>query len=327
MDQSPEHGPVFLIEVDKIIPNPQQPRRDFSEEALKELASSIREVGLLQPVVVSKIEKEVEFGTAVEYQLIAGERRWLASKLLGLERIPAIIRRVDLARERLELALIENVQRENLNPIEEARAFSRFQDEFGMTQRELATRIGKSREVIANTLRLLNLPTEVQDAIARDQLNESQARLLLGVNDPAQQKILFEEVLAQNLSVRQLRDRIKETASVNQVKNITPAAAVNPEIIQIQKELETVLGTKVKLEESGGTGKITISFFSPEELHGIITRFTASQTSQINKNPTEPFSLETKHEHPSVNEPENTYDNNNDNSDNDFGGYSPPRPL
>src|SRR3989344_808909 len=132
----PIQGPVFLIEVDKISPNPQQPRRDFDETALQELAASIREFGILQPIVVTKLEKETELGTQIEYQLIAGERRWRASKMAGLERIPAIIKSVNLAKDRLELAIIENVQRENLNAIEAARAYARLQDEFGLTQRE-----------------------------------------------------------------------------------------------------------------------------------------------------------------------------------------------
>jgi ParB family transcriptional regulator, chromosome partitioning protein len=291
MEELSTQGPVFLIEVEKIVPNPQQPRREFKEEALRELAGSIREVGLLQPIVVSKIEKEIETGTSVEYQLIAGERRLMASKLLGLERIPAIIKQVNLERERLELALVENIQRENLNPIEEARAYARFQDEFGMTQRELATRIGKSREVVANTLRLLNLPTEVQTAIAKGQMSESQARLLLGVSDPAKQKILFNEAIQRSFSVRQLRDRIRDARDSGPEGG--EGNPINPTFIQIQKDLETVLGTKVKLDESGGSGKITISFFSPEELRGIIQKLT-NKTSEFE--PAPEFSLDTKHE-------------------------------
>ena len=128
MENLPIQGPVFLIETEHITPNPHQPRRDFDEESLRELASSIREFGILQPLVVSKIEKEIETGTVVEYQLIAGERRWRAAKILGLERVPAIIKSVNLERERLEMAVIENVQRADLNPIEAARAYARLQD-------------------------------------------------------------------------------------------------------------------------------------------------------------------------------------------------------
>lgn len=270
-------NPVFLIEVDKIKPNPQQPRRVFDEEGLKELAASIREVGLLQPIIVTKIELETETGTSVEYQLIAGERRLMASKLLGLERIPAIVRNVNLDRERLELAIIENVQRADLNPIEAARAFARLQDEFRLTQREIAARLGKSREVVANAVRLLNLPTEIQDAVSRNQLSESQARLLLAIENPAQQQALFGDILKNNLTVREIRARvqnIKGAASETEA-SLAPSGretSFDPELVVLQKELESALGTRVKLERSGPGGRITISFYSPEELQGIVSK-------------------------------------------------------
>jgi len=281
MENTPIQGPVFLIETEKIVPNPQQPRREFNEEALRDLANSIREVGLLQPVIVSKIEKETEFGTEVSYQLIAGERRLLASKKLGLERIPAIIKQVNLDRERLELALVENIQRADLNPLESARAFARFQDDFGMTQREIATRLGKSRAVVANMLRLLNLPTEVQDAVAKGAVSESQARLLLGVTDQAQQKALFEELMSKNLSVRDLQLRIRDK-KVRSDQQSSTHSLLDPETIELQKNLEVSLGTKVKLERSGATGKITISFFSSEELYGIVQKLSPSEPGQKN---------------------------------------------
>src|SRR3989338_7206413 len=171
MENPPVSSPIFLIEVDKISPNPEQPRRELDKTSLKELANSIREVGLLQPIVVSKLEKETEMGTEVSYVLIAGERRWRAARLAGLERIPAIIRDITRERERLELALVENIQRADLNPIEEAKAYTRLQEEFKITQREVGVRVGKSREAVANTMRLLSLPTEIQEAIAKQQIN------------------------------------------------------------------------------------------------------------------------------------------------------------
>lgn len=275
----PIQGPVFLIEVDKISPNPQQPRRDFDEIALQELASSIREFGVLQPIVVTKSEKETEFGTQIEYQLIAGERRWRASKMAGLERVPAIIKSVNLAKDRLELAIIENVQRENLNPIEAARAYARLQDEFGLTQREIAARLGKSREVVANTIRLLSLPTKIQEAVGKNQISESQGRLLITVSDIPQQDMLFEDLLRNNLSVRDLRAKIQTLKVVQPRPELEPAPAVfiDPETEGMQKELETALGTKVKVEKSGETGKLIITFFSPEELRGIVARLTQTE--------------------------------------------------
>lgn len=281
----PIQSPVFLIEVNRISPNPYQPRRDFDENELRELASSIREFGILQPIVVTKIEKETETGTQVDYQLIAGERRWRASQIAGLERIPAIIRSVNLERDRLELAIIENVQRANLNPIEAARAYAKLQDQFNLTQREIAVRIGKSRETIANVLRLLNLPTQLQEAVAKNTISESQARLLLGISDPIQQQIFFDDILKNNLSVRQLKSLIQKSKTVPE-QEVAPMT-ISPELVSIQKSLEELLGAKVKIEENGSTpaggGKITIAFYSPEELQGIIQKLTGQESDQ---NPT-----------------------------------------
>ncbi len=268
---------VFQIEIDKIRPNPHQPRKEFNEESLKELAASIREFGVLQPLVISKIEKETENGTLVEYELIAGERRLMASKIAGLERVPVIIRKIDAQKERLELAIIENIQRADLNPIETARAFAKLQDEFRMTQREIAVRLGKSREAVANAVRLLSLPTNIQEALGRGQINESQARVLLMVEDIARQQALFNELLGGNLSVRELRRRVQKSESLPADKNEespnqTPAA--DPEISHLRERLEEALGTRVNIQKSGKQGKISIAFFSPEELNGIIRKIT-----------------------------------------------------
>lgn len=293
MDNPPIQGPVFLIEVDKIAPNPQQPRRNFDQEELKNLANSIREFGILQPITVTKIEVEGELGTEVSYQLIAGERRWQASRLLGLERIPAIIRQVNLEKERLELAVLENVQRADLNPIESARAYARLQDEFAMTQREIAARLGKSREVVANTMRLLGLPTAVQEALARNQISESQGRLLLTVDDPGQQQMLMEDLLRSNLSVRELKSRIQRIKRVESpaLDGIMPAPlSTDPETENLQRELESALGAPVKVDRSGETGKLIITFYSPEELHGIVAKLT-NTPRQDGLPPSEPPSV------------------------------------
>ena len=275
----PIQGPVFLIEADKITPNPQQPRRDFDETALQELASSIREFGILQPIVVTKVEEVRESGTEVRYILIAGERRWRASQMAGLERIPAIIKSVNLAKDRLELAIIENVQRENLNPIESARAYAKLADEFGLTQREVAARLGKSREVIANTIRLLSLPTAIQDAISRSQISESQGRLLLTVTDQGQQQALFEDLMRSSMSVRELRTRIQSLQKPAMKPEMIPTISImDPETASLQRELEGALGAPVKVERAGETGKLIISFYSPEELRGIIERLKGPVT-------------------------------------------------
>ena len=272
----PISGPVFLIEVDKIKPNPDQPRRDFNEEHLRELANSIREFGVLQPIVVTKIERETPTGTDVDYVLIAGERRLRASQLAGLERIPSIIRNVSLDKERLELAIIENIQRVNLNPIESARAYSRLQDEFKLTQREIAGRLGKSREVIANSMRLLSLPQQIQDAVTEGKLSESQARLLLMIEDIPQQQSLFEEILRNNLSVREVKSKIDVLR--NEAQRIEGqgigerTVTADPETAALQRELEEALGAKVRVEKAGASGKITINFHSAEEFYGLVNK-------------------------------------------------------
>lgn len=261
-------GPIFHIEADKIKPNPFQPRRNFDEESLKELAGSIREFGVLHPLSVTKIETPSEFGTSVEYQLIAGERRLIAAKMVGLERVPAIIRSVPTDRERLEISIIENIQREDLSPIETARAYAKLQDTFSLTQREIATRVGKSREVVANAIRLLNLPSHIQEAVGRKQINESQARLLLMVSDLKEQQNVFEDLIHNNLSVRELRSRIQ----VNKSPAPAEAPQIDPETEQLEEWLREVLGTKVKLQKEGGGGKLIVNFYSQEELQAILAR-------------------------------------------------------
>lgn len=276
--------PIFHIEADKIKPNPFQPRRDFDQAALQELASSIREFGILHPLVVTKNEVPTEFGTTVEYYLISGERRLMAAKIAGLERVPAIIRVAPTDRERLELAIIENIQRENLNPIETARAYAKLQDQFGLTQREIAVRVGKSREVVANAIRLLNLPPYVQDAVSQSKINESQARLLLMVSDMQEQQAIFNDLVFNNLSVRELRNRIHSNK-----EKVIPAAVLqaDPETEHLEEQLREVLGTKVKLQKEGAGGKLTINFYSPEELQGIIDKLVKSkeETSKMTELP------------------------------------------
>lgn len=268
---------IFQIEIEKIKPNPHQPRKDFDEETLKDLAASIREVGILQPLVVTKVEKETSTGTDVEYVLIAGERRLMAAKLLGLERVPAIVRRVDFERERLTMAIVENLQREDLNPIETARAFSRLQDEFGLTQREIATRLGKSREAIANSVRLLDLPAYIQGALSRGEITETHGRLLLAVSDPATQKKLFDDLLVNRLTTRELKERVRPRTA-HGGSGLRGELGLPPEMRMIQEELTSKLGAPVKIEKKNlsGSGKITITFFSEEELKGIVSKLEGS---------------------------------------------------
>src|SRR3989344_625816 len=198
---------VFWIELEKIKPNPFQPRREFEEGALKELAESIREYGVLQPIVVTRKEtsaSDERAGFTVEYELLAGERRLRASKLVGLPHVPAIIRDDTSDKVKLELALVENLQREDLNPIEKARAFKQLIEQFDLRQTDVAEKIGKSREVVANTLRLLNLPEEMQQAVAVGNITEGHTRPLLMLSGhPEDQQQLFQNILSSNLSVRE----------------------------------------------------------------------------------------------------------------------------
>jgi ParB family chromosome partitioning protein len=263
---------VYQIEIEKIKPNPDQPRRNFDEAALKELANSIREFGFLQPLVVTKVEHESPTGIAVEYQLIAGERRYMAAKMLGLRTAPAIIRNVHLEREKLELAVIENIQRENLNPIETARAFVRLQEEFRMTQREIAAKLGKSREVVANTMRLLDLPEYIRESVEKGGMSESHARLLLTVDDPGMQKRLFDDILANKLTTRDVKERVQQTGGARRGRPPMSEENVAPEVRAMQDELSSSLGAPVEIRKGVNTGRITIMFYSEEELDNILRR-------------------------------------------------------
>ena len=245
---------IYQLETEKIHPNPYQPRSEFSDEGLQELAQSIREFGILQPLVVSKVTKETDTGADVEYQLIAGERRLRAAKMIGLERVPAIVRQADGPRHKLEMALIENIQRQNLNPVEAARAYARLQDEFDLTQREIAARVGKSREAVANTLRLLNLPGAVQSALSEGKISESQARTLLGIANPEEQNRVFQNILAGKMTtVRAVKGEVEKTR------------VQDPDVSYWTKRFEDNLGSPVKVSKDGTKGKVVVEFNSEGE--------------------------------------------------------------
>lgn len=268
MDSERPKEYVFWIEVEKIKPNPMQPRHDFDDASLQSLAGSIREYGILQPLVVSRVEKEVPTGQAVEYELIAGERRLKAATLLGLREVPVIIRKEETAKVKLEIALVENVQREDLNPIERATAFKRLIDEFGLMQREVAERVGKSRESITNSIRILNLPEALKTNIARGAISEGHARPLLMLTDhPQDQEELFQEIVAKNLSVREA-ERISRRVAAERARN--RSTVPDPETRAMEDKLGNFLGTRVFItKDRGGKGRISIEFFSEEEFLGI----------------------------------------------------------
>lgn len=267
------HENIFWIERSRVEPNPYQPRREFDPKALQDLADSLRTHGMLQPILVSRVEVETSRGLEVRYQLIAGERRWRAAAIAGMEQVPVIIKKEPNDRMKLELALIENVQREDLNAIERAKAFRQLMDEFKLVQREVAARVGKSREMVANTLRLLSLPVDMQDAVSRSDITEGHARAILMAGDNSdQQRQLYNEILSSKLNVREAENAARRIAG----REITPRRrTTSPGDVETrawQNRLQEMFGTKVQVQKIGDRGKIVIEFYSDEELRAIINK-------------------------------------------------------
>ena len=256
----PKKESIFNVEIDKIKPNPHQPRREFPKEKLKELANSIREHGILQPLIVTKIEKPTERGQQVEYELVAGERRLKAAQLAGLPHVPVIIRDSS-AHQKLEIALVENVQREDLNPIDKARAFKQLQNNFKLTQAQIAQKVGKSRGSITNTIRLLGLPLKAQQALEKGQISEGHGRAIL-IAKPAAQMALFQEILKNNLDVRQTEERAR-TETIAKPRNQGPK---NPFFKEMEKGLSQALNRRVSITRRGDVGHLIIEFRNEEEL-------------------------------------------------------------
>jgi len=249
------------IEIDRILPNSQQPRKTFDEAALDELANSIREHGIVQPIIVRPLDEGF-------YQLIAGERRWRAAQRASLTRVPAVIREA-AEHDALELALIENLQREDLNPIEEAHAYERLIVEFGLTQEEVARRVGKNRATIANMLRLLRLPPEVQQWLREDRLTTGHAKALLSLADLNAILDSARKIIQGDYSVRQTEMLVARYAKNGVALDDSASGPdpVDPNVRAAIYALEQVLGTKVTLHESGGKGKIELYFYSLDEMN------------------------------------------------------------
>lgn len=260
---------IFLIEIDQIKENPHQPRRDFNKSELESLADSIREHGVLQPLIITKSEKETASGLKVIYELVAGERRLKAAKIARLSFVPAIIRPKTEEKQKLELALVENVQRQDLNAMEKARGYEKLVKNFGLTQKDVAGRIGQSREAVANALRLLNLPVEIQRAIESGKISEGHGRAILAAPSDHQKLAMFNEILGRNLTVRAAEDLSRQIKGVV-VK--TKKNNENPEIRFMESRLQEFFGTRVKLAKTGNRGRILIEFYSPEELNAILDK-------------------------------------------------------
>jgi ParB family chromosome partitioning protein len=270
---------IFWVEVDRIKPNPFQPRKTFDEAALRSLAESIRSYGVLQPLTVTRREIEKpEEGIAVEYELIAGERRLRAAKIAGLREVPVVIRTSeDSDRMKLEIAIIENLQREDLNPVDRALAFKRLADEFGLKHAEIGKRVGKSREYVSNTLRILALPKEMQDALQGGQISEGHTRPLLMLMDRvAEQTTLFKDILMKKLTVRDSEQLARRIATDRARKG-----DLTPELLLLERELQEKLGTNVRIEKKDNGGKVLIDFYSVEDLAHIRDMISKIQNGGI----------------------------------------------
>ncbi len=266
---------IFWIDTDKIKPNPYQPRRDFDPVRLQDLADSIKQYGVLQPLTVSRIEKEKEDGGLVtEYELIAGERRLRAAILAKVSQVPAIIREGDTSMMKLELAIIENLQREDLNSVDRARAFLQLVNEFKFTHNEVAKKMGRSREYVSNSLRILTLPEEILKGLSEGKITEGHTRPLLMLADhPEEQLVLFKEIIYKRITVREAEALARKIATDRvRKKEFIP----DPEIMELEGEFQEKLGTRVHIDRKELGGQIKIDFFSNEDLRTILDMISKS---------------------------------------------------
>lgn len=256
---------IFWIETEKIVPNPYQPRREFDQDRLKELSDSIRQYGVLQPLVVSRMEESGEDGSIkVRYELIAGERRLRASKMAGVSQVPVVVRTGDDSRAKLELAIIENLQREDLNAVERAQSFQRLADEFKLNWTEVGKKMGKSREYVSNTVRILMLPQDILDALSKGQISEGHTRpLLMLIDRPQEQMTLFKEMMVRKMTVREA-EQIARRIAFEKVRK--KDHFMTPDVVDMEEKLAETLGTRVQIEPRERGGRIWIDYFSHEEL-------------------------------------------------------------
>lgn len=254
----PPHERLWQIPISEIVPNSEQPRRHFGHEELENLVASIKEHGILQPITVTE---RPDGG----YELIAGERRWRAAQIAGLAKVPALVRTVT-EQEKLELALIENIQRQNLNPIEEAFAFQRLIEQFHLTQQEAADRVGKSRPVVANTIRLLQLPEEIQRALMDNKISAGKARAILSLQDQEEQIAMFRSMMGDEVSVRDVETAVAKRGPQARKGSVRR----DPNVLAAETALEKRLGAKTRIHVRGAHGTIEISFSGRDELERIL---------------------------------------------------------
>lgn len=253
-----------LLPIRDIEPNKTQPRQMFDDESLQELADSIKQYGVIQPIIVRKTDNR--------YEIIAGERRWRAARKAGLKEVPCIIKDID-EQSHMLFAIIENLQREDLNPIEEAKAFDSMLKEYNMTQEDIAKSVGKSRPYIANTLRLLKLPEEIQLLILENKITSGHARALINIEDKQKQKALVLEIIEKGLNVRQTEKAVEENKTKGSKKNKSEKRRTDPQIINIQEDLKRIFGTKVTINHRNRKGTVEIEYYSQEELERLIEMF------------------------------------------------------
>ena len=258
---SQTEGSAAFVPIEQIIPNPRQPRHSLDENNLRELADSIREHGILQPLIVTYDQQ------GSQYTLIAGERRWRAAKLAGLETVPVLVRQVT-EQQLLELALIENLQRSDLLPLETAEAYRNLHEDFGLTHEEIAARVGKSRVAVTNTIRLLNLPETIRQSLAEQKISEGHARAMLALNSTIAQISVLRTILEKDLTVRQTEELVRRMGGTRSA----PAnpKTVEPEIESLEERLRASLGTRVILRHGKKGGSLTIHYYSDEELNALV---------------------------------------------------------
>lgn len=264
-----EKAGVQEVEIKQIVRNEKQPRQEFDNDKLKELADSIKEHGIIQPILVRQIGNG-------NYEIIAGERRWRAAKIAGITKVPVVIKDVS-EREVTEIALIENIQREDLNPIEEAMAYRQLIDEFGLTQEELSKRVGKSRPFIANSMRLLNLPNEAQHLVQKGMLTSGHARALLALEHSEDQSKMANRIIEKNLTVRQIEEMVKQASGQKTKKNPKKAKPGIPIIKDIEEKFQTRLGTKVRIKHNEKRGCIEIEYYGEDDLQRIIEQILGDE--------------------------------------------------
>ena len=272
---------IYWVEVEKVVPNPFQPRREFDQNKLQELADSIRMYGVLQPLTVTRKEVQQDNGTFyTEYELIAGERRLRASKLAGVVQVPVIIREGEQSeQEKLELAIIENLQREDLNAVDRAIAFRQLAEAFGLSHAQVAKKVGRSREYVSNSIRLLGLPEHMLESLKLSDMMEGHARTLLMLTDrPEQQEVVYKEILLKKLSVREV-ERIVRKIATDKVRKKNPGE-FDANLIEFEKQFTETLGTRVQIQKTDFGGKLTIDYFSEDDLAAILKRMNDEAASK-----------------------------------------------